>query len=81
MGHSVAVLVRCPMRKASVKGLTFNDPLDAIRRAEQGANMSGSKFCLVAWGGRLLVKRYSVALSLGERILEVVSPVKVGVVA
>ncbi len=69
------------MLKKSASGLSFSDPLDAIRRAEKSANLTGSKFCLVGWGGKFLVKRYNVALSLGERVLEVVSPANVGVVA
>lgn len=59
--------------------LSYGDPLDAVKRAAKNANLTGNKFCVVAFGDQYLVKRYKQANSLGERILEVCKPVEVAV--
>jgi len=56
--------------------LSYSNALDAVKRAEKSANLTGEKFCVVAWGTQYLVKRYKVALRLGERVLEVCSPMR-----
>ncbi|WEJ62170.1 hypothetical protein [Thiomicrorhabdus lithotrophica] len=56
--------------------LSYGSALDAVKRAEKSANLMGEKFCIVAWGNQYLVKRYNVAQSLGERVLEVCSPMR-----
>lgn len=56
--------------------LSYSRAIDAVKRAEKSANLMGEKFCIVAWGTQYLVKRYTVALNLGERVLEVCTPVK-----
>lgn len=60
--------------------LSYSDAIDAVKRAEKSANLTGEKFCVVAWGSDYLVKRYNVSKRLGERVLEVCSPLKSGVV-